>query len=126
MTDNAIITAVLFVATATGIPATKWLTQYVLQWLYDAEIKEIRKLYMRLIGLICGIAVAAFLYSIKMLDTPELSGYNPIVKILVVGLVFGVMAGGWRNTEQAQALVIAKAKQEVADRASRGAGEKQL
>jgi hypothetical protein len=97
--QNPIVLLILALAVGGGIPATLWLTQYTREFVADAGI-EASKLALRIIGLISGIVVSSVFLVIGMYQAAELAPYPDWLKVIGLGLAFGLLAGGWHDSKR--------------------------
>jgi peptidoglycan/LPS O-acetylase OafA/YrhL len=81
----------------TGIPAALMVTEYFRNAIDDARGRTAGDLHpnaVRALGIVCGIAVAGAYALLKMLNAPVLESYPMWFRIVAIGAVFGVSAGG--------------------------------
>jgi hypothetical protein len=84
---------ILALAIGGGIPATRWTTEYIREFAVDGGFK-ITSFTTRILGLISGMVVSSVFLIIGMYQAAEISQFPDWAKIIGLGLVFGVMAGG--------------------------------
>ncbi len=99
LAQNPVVLLILALAVGGGIPATRWATQYAREFFTDAGI-ELNSLGMRLLGLASGVGVSTLLEALGMYQAAELQTFPAWLRIVGLGLAFGVMAGGLHDASR--------------------------
>jgi hypothetical protein len=92
----AIVVSLLFVV---GLPGTIYLCALFLDWLEDAGIKPTR-LTKRILGIVAGFITAGLAELLGFLSYPALEQYPVWLRVVGLGLVFGLYAGGRISADQ--------------------------
>jgi hypothetical protein len=97
--ENPVVNLIVALTLALGLPGTIYLTALFLDWLNDADIVATR-LTKRILGVVAGIITAGLAELLGALNQPALEPYPIWLRVVGLGLVFGLYAGGRISADQ--------------------------